>query len=55
MATTGKAAGVNPEVWKIIDGKLFLYLNQQGREKFTAKAEAEIKKADVNWDKLNKE
>ena len=55
MAATGKAAGVNPEVWKIIDGKLFLYLNQAGKEKFAAKAESEISKANENWGKLNKE
>ena len=55
MAATGKAAGVNPEAWKIIDGELFLYFNREGGEKFAAKADAEVKKADENWDKLNKE
>jgi hypothetical protein len=55
MAATGRAAGVNPEAWKIIDGELYLYLNHKGGEKFAANADAEVKKADENWGKLNKE
>jgi hypothetical protein len=53
MATTGRAAGVDPEAWKIIDGELYLYLNHKGGEKFAANADAEVKKADENWVKLN--
>ncbi len=55
MAATGRTAGVNPEAWKIIDGVLYLYLNREGGEKFAANADAEVKKADENWSKLNKE
>ena len=55
MAATGKAAGVNPEAWKIIDGELFLHWDQKGGDNFAAKADSEVKKADQNWGKLNKE
>ena len=55
MAATGKVAGVNPEAWKIIDGELFLHWDQKGGEKFAANADAEVKKANENWGKLNKE
>ena len=55
MAATGKAAGVNTEAWKIIDGELFLHWDQKGGENFAVKAESEVKKADQNWGKLNKE
>ena len=48
MAATGRAAGVNPEAWKIIDGELYLYLNHKGGEKFAANADAEVKKAGLN-------
>ena len=55
MAATGKAAGVNPEAWKIIGGELFLHWDQTGGDKFAAKADAEVKKADANWGELNKD
>ena len=55
MAATGKAAGVNPEAWKIIDGKLFLHWDQKGGNEFAAKADEEVKRADQNWAKLRKE
>ncbi len=54
MAATGKAAGVNPEAWKIIDGELFLHWDKKGGDDFAAKANAEVKKADQNWSKLTK-
>ena len=55
MAATGKAAGVNPEAWKIIDGELFLHWDQKGGDKFAANVAAEVKKADQNWAQLNRE
>jgi hypothetical protein len=48
----GKVAGVNPEAWKIIDGKLYLSLNKSGIDKFQKNAATNIKKADANWKKL---
>ena len=49
---TGKAAGVNPQNFKIIDGKLYLSWSAEGADKFEAKAEENIQKADASWDKL---
>ena len=49
---TGKVAGVNPKVFKIIDGKLYLSWSQEGADKFEAEAEENIRKADQSWDKL---
>ncbi len=49
---TGKAAGVNPKNFKIIDGKLYLAWSAEGADKFEAKAEDNIMKADESWDKL---
>jgi hypothetical protein len=54
MAMTGKAAGVDPEAFKVIDGKLFLYFNQNAADKFNEKAGQAIEMADENWEKLKK-
>ena len=53
LATTGKVAGVNPENFKIINGKLYLSWNQEGSESFAQKADDYIEKADGYWTKLN--
>lgn len=53
LATTGKVAGVNPEVFKIIDGKLYLSWNQKYIDTFAEEGEDAIKKADENWAELN--
>ena len=49
---TGKAAGVNPKNFKIIDGKLYLSWSKDGADKFEAKADENIRKADASWEKL---
>ena len=49
---TGKAAGVNPQNFKIIDGKLYLSWSAKGADSFAAKAEENIQKADQSWDNL---
>ena len=49
---TGKAAGVNPQNFKIIDGKLYLSWSAKGVDQFAAKSEENIRKADASWDKL---
>lgn len=49
---TGKAAGVNPQNFKIIDGKLYLAWSAKGADNFEAKAEENIRKADESWEKL---
>lgn len=54
LSTTGKVAGVNPEAFKIIDGKLYLNFNNESATKFEADAAENINKADESWDKLTK-
>ena len=49
---TGKAAGVNPQNFKIIDGKLYLSWSAKGADQFEAKADENIHKADQSWEKL---
>ena len=52
LAAAGKVAGVNPEAFKIIEGKLYLSWNKQAAEKFAAKAIKAIDMADKNWAEL---
>jgi hypothetical protein len=51
---TGKAAGVDPEAFKIIDGKLYLSFNKAVADKFAAKAGQVIIIADENWEQFKK-
>lgn len=55
MATTGKVVGVNPEAFKIIDGKLYLNWNNKYSDEFAEKGEEAIKKADENWTKYSQQ
>ena len=48
----GKVAGVDPEAWKIIDGKLYLSWSKKGSDRFQKNADTQIKKADENWANL---
>ena len=48
----GKVAGVNPEAWKIIDGKLYLSWDKKAADTFEKNAAINIEKADQNWSKL---
>jgi hypothetical protein len=48
----GKVAGVDPEAWKIIDGKLYLGWSKPVMDKFQKNAADYIQKADQNWAKL---
>lgn len=48
----GKVAGVDPETWKIIDGKLYLSWSKSGIDKFQKNAATNIEKADQNWAKM---
>lgn len=52
LSTTGKAVGVNPKVFKIIDGKLYLNWDSESADKFEADASENIQKADTSWEKL---
>ena len=54
LSTTGKAAGVDPKVFKIIDGKLYLNWSIESSEEFETDAPANIQKADTEWENLTK-
>jgi hypothetical protein len=43
---------VDPEAFKIIDGKLYLNWNTESADQFEAEASENIRKADTNWDKF---
>jgi hypothetical protein len=44
---------VDPEAFKIIEGKLYLNFNMNAADKFAAKADEAVAAADENWVKLN--
>jgi|SRR5687767_9570477 len=56
LCTTGLAFGVkaeaNPTVWKIVDGKLYVFSSAQARDKFDQDASM-LAKAQQNWQKHN--
>ena len=45
----GKKFVVNPEVWKIVDGKLYLNLDKKIQATWKKDIPGYIKKADMNW------
>jgi YHS domain-containing protein len=52
MASSRKAH-TDPEVWKIVNGKLYLNCSKVAFEKWQKDIAGNIKKADVNWAKLS--
>jgi hypothetical protein len=44
---------VNPKVFKIINGKLYLNYNDEAAAKFESDAAENINKADENWGRLS--
>ncbi len=44
-----RKARTDPEVWKIVDGKLYLNCSQTAYEKWSRDISGNIKKADENW------
>ncbi len=48
----GEFAGVNPEIWQIIDGELYLGWDKKGMQEFSQNASANIEQADHNWSRL---
>ncbi|MFB9841640.1 YHS domain-containing (seleno)protein [Mucilaginibacter ginsenosidivorans] len=56
MGATGEKVDVDPETFKLLDGKLYLFYNKffNNTKKSWNKDEANLKKkADTNWDKIN--
>ncbi|MFA5072801.1 MAG: YHS domain-containing (seleno)protein [Nitrospirota bacterium] len=48
----GRKAITDPEIWKIVDGKLYLNCSKSAYEKWSKDIPGNIKKADENWMKL---
>jgi len=51
--TRGEIKTIDPEAWKVIDGKLYLAFSKRGREKFDENTHVNIKKAEENWKKIH--
>jgi hypothetical protein len=47
----GELKAGDPQVWSIVDGKLYLNRNEQAREKWLAALASYIDTADLNWQK----
>lgn len=45
----GRLVSADPEVWKIIDEKLFLGQSKASSDKWSKNADENIKKADQQW------
>jgi YHS domain-containing protein len=50
--TEARKARTDPEVWEIVDGKLYLQCSQAAYEKWSRDIPGHIKKADKNWGKF---
>lgn len=51
--TESRKAITDPEVWKIVDGKLYLNCSQAAYEKWSKDIPGNIRKADQNWLKFS--
>ena len=47
--TEARLAKTDPEVWKIVDGKLYLNCSWEAFQKWSRDIPGNIKKADANW------
>jgi YHS domain-containing protein len=50
--TTGVTTNVDPEAWRIIDGKLYLFYEKGSAQVFEDHAQEWLAKADANWPKV---
>lgn len=53
--TEKRKAITDPEVWRIVDGKLYLNCSRSAYEKWIQDIPGNIKKADANWLELSSE
>ncbi len=51
--TESRKAVTDPEVWKIVDGKLYLNCSQHAFEKWSKDIPGNIRKADAIWQQMN--
>jgi YHS domain-containing protein len=47
--TEARKAQVDPEIWEIVDGKLYLQCSQAAYDKWSRDIPGNIRKADMNW------
>lgn len=50
----GHTANINPEAWKIVDGKLYLNYSKGVQKKWEKDQAGRIQAADENWPRLHK-
>ena len=50
----GSTANIDPEAWKIVDGKLYLNYNKEIQKKWQAESGSLIVEGERNWPKLHK-
>ena len=48
----GSTADIDPEAWKIVDGKLYLNYSKKIQKQWLEDVPGNINKADANWPKL---
>ena len=48
----GSTAGIDPDAWKIVEGKLYLNYNKKIQKKWETDIPGHIKLADENWPKI---
>ncbi len=53
--SVGKKFYADPTVWKVVDGRLFLNLDNKIQKKFEKDLSGNIQKADANWPKVKNE
>ena len=53
LSAAGRVAGVDPEAFKIIDGKLYLNWSKKLADNFEKNAAENVRKASENWAKIN--
>lgn len=51
----GKIVDSEPEVWKVVDDKLYLFNNQQAEEKWETEQKKLIEDGKQNWERFNKD
>lgn len=45
----GNLSDIDPEVWRVIDGKLYLFGHESGRQRWAAETDQRILDADTHW------
>ena len=51
----GKKVAADPEAWTIVDGKLYIKLNEEVRDRWREDKAENIEKAEENWAKYQKQ